>query len=98
MSKRFQRKQENFQCENCGYFVQGNGYTNHCPQCLWSKHVDLNPGDRQSTCHGMMEPIKVDQKKGAYMIVHKCLTCGLEKRNKTDKDDNFEVLLFLSAY
>ena len=98
MSKRFQRKQENFQCENCGHLVQGNGYTNHCPQCLWSKHVDLNPGDRESTCHGMMEPIKVDQKKGTYMIVHKCLACGLEKRNKTAKDDNFEVLLFLSAY
>ena len=23
-----------------------NGYTNHCSQCLWSKHVDINPGDR----------------------------------------------------
>jgi len=23
-----------------------NGYTNHCSQCLWSKHVDINLGDR----------------------------------------------------
>ncbi|MEM8777365.1 MAG: RNHCP domain-containing protein [Cyanobacteria bacterium P01_G01_bin.49] len=98
MSKKFQRKQENFNCENCGYFVRGNGYTNHCPQCLWSKHVDLNPGDRQSRCRGMMEPIRVEFKKGNYLIVHRCLSCGFEKRNKTARDDNFDLLVILAAY
>lgn len=97
MSQKFQRKLENFTCDHCGYFVQGNGYTNHCPHCLWSKHVDLNPGDRRATCHGMMEPIKVELKQGAYVIKHRCLTCGFEKPNKAARDDNFEVLLVLAA-
>ena len=44
------------------------GYScrNHCPNCLYSKHVDKNPGDRQEDCHGMLEPIgiEIDSKKG----------------------------------
>ncbi|HYC79501.1 MAG TPA: RNHCP domain-containing protein, partial [Candidatus Binatia bacterium] len=55
--KLFQRTPENFVCENCGTKVSGNGYTNHCPNCLYSKHVDNNPGDRLNKCHGLMEPI-----------------------------------------
>src|SRR3989338_8156335 len=47
-SRRFQRTKEDFTCERCGFFVRGSGYTNHCPQCLWSKHVDVNPGNRQA--------------------------------------------------
>lgn len=38
--KNFTRVIEDFICENCGTEVKGNGYTNHCPKCLWSKHVD----------------------------------------------------------
>jgi hypothetical protein len=42
--KRFQKTVEDFVCEHCGHPVAGNGYTNHCSQCLWSKHVDDNSG------------------------------------------------------
>ncbi|MFJ8519606.1 RNHCP domain-containing protein [Lysinibacillus xylanilyticus] len=57
------RKNENiaFQCENCGTIVEPNGsFRNHCPNCLFSKHMDNVPGDRASTCKGLMRPIGVD--------------------------------------
>lgn len=58
-AKKFQRCTEDFDCGHCGFRVQGNGFTNHCPQCLWSAHVDINPGDRAATCRALMEPIAV---------------------------------------
>ena len=70
----FQRKVENFKCEHCGQMVEGNGYTNHCPYCLWSKHVDNSPGDRTNHCEGLMMPIDYEVKRsGTYFIIHKCL-------------------------
>lgn len=50
--KKFQRQIEDFVCEKCGKEVKGDGYTDHCPRCLRSKHVDVNPGDRRSKCNG----------------------------------------------
>ena len=88
-SKKFKRTKEDFVCEQCGSPVQGNGYTNHCPQCLWSKHVDVNPGDRAAACHGLMEPIRIELKKGGYMILHRCVSCGFEKPNKAAEGDVF---------
>ena len=64
-NKKFSRKIENFTCQICNHFNQGSGYTNHCTQCFYSKHVDVNPGDRSAECEGMMKPIsyKIDKKK-----------------------------------
>ncbi len=91
--KRFQKRTENFVCGNCGEYVVGDGFTNHCPKCLWSKHVDKNPGDRMEKCGGLMEPIGVDQKRGEFVLIHKCLKCGTIKRNKVSPNDDREVLL-----
>ena len=55
--KGFTKTVEDFNCAHCGAVVHGNGYTNHCPHCLYSRHVDNNPGDRLATCGGMMRPI-----------------------------------------
>jgi hypothetical protein len=96
MSKVFQKKKEDFKCENCGFEVKGSGYTNHCPLCLYSKHVDINPGDRLCDCKGLMKPIGVDKKDGEYILIHKCITCGVEKRNKIAKEDSFEEIIKLS--
>jgi hypothetical protein len=92
-SKRFQRKIEDFVCQNCGQNVRGGGYTNHCPSCLWSRHVDVNPGDRQSDCGGMMRPITVEYGNGRYHLVHLCEKCGFKKKNKCSPDDNIPGLL-----
>lgn len=90
MSLLFQKKKEDFVCEKCGTEIGGNGYTNHCSHCLWSKHVDVNPGDRASVCEGMMEPVKVEYEKGEWILTHKCTKCAYEKRNKVAKEDNVE--------
>jgi hypothetical protein len=97
MSRKFQRLIENFICENCGEPVSGDGYTNHCHVCLWSKHVDINPGDREADCQGLMKPVSVDKKRGNYRILHSCVKCDLEKWNKTNPEDNFEVILQIAA-
>ena len=93
MEPKFQRRIEDFRCENCGTQVVGNGFTNHCPKCLWSKHVDINPGDRSELCGGMMEPIGVESKADGYRILFRCTRCSEERWNKTAPEDDFEVLL-----
>jgi predicted RNA-binding Zn-ribbon protein involved in translation (DUF1610 family) len=97
MSLQFIKNKENFVCEKCGVEVIGDGYTNHCPECLWSKHVDINPGDRVEVCEGMMEPISVHVKNREYSILHKCEKCGFERLNKAQKEDNFDMLVQISA-
>lgn len=93
----FTRRKENFLCEQCGATVQGTGYTNHCPQCLWSKHVDLHPGDRASLCGGAMAPRSVTVSSGVHKIIHQCTICGFIRRQRADKDDNGDELIELSA-
>ena len=77
--KRFTKNDDSFICAHCGKEVKPLGYSsrNHCPFCLWSLHVDKNPGDRAEECRGELRPVKVlpDAKKG-YIIVHKCEKCG----------------------
>lgn len=94
--KRFTRRIEDFTCEHCGTLVHGDGYTNHCPQCLWSKHVDNNPGDRESDCGGMMEPIAIESKKDGYIITHKCQKCGKIIRQHSAENDKFDSILKIS--
>ena len=102
------RGQENagFVCENCGQSVAplSNGsYRNHCPFCLFSKHVDIMPGDRQNTCGGLMQPIGIQYKSGkGYQIIHRCLKCGRQSVNKiaenTIQHDNMDVVIRLTMF
>ncbi len=95
--KTFTRRIENFTCAHCGADVLGNGYTNHCPKCLWSKHVDNNPGDRQSTCGGMMKPIAVAPDKDGYIITHKCEKCGKTIKQHTAENDDIDTIIAISS-
>ena len=94
--KTFQRNIEDFTCEHCGLKVVGDGYTNHCPNCLWSKHVDINPGDRAASCGGMMEPVALELNSGEYILTHRCIRCRYEKRNRTSQKDSRDVLVALA--
>ncbi len=103
--KRFTKNDNGFICAHCGKNVEPLGYTsrNHCPFCLWSLHLDINPGDRASDCGGHLRPVKVetDPKKG-YIIVHKCEKCGEIRRNRAAHDakvqpDDIDLLIKLTA-
>lgn len=93
----FKRVVEDFVCEECGARVGGSGYTNHCPKCLWSKHVDVNPGDRAEDCGGMMEPVRVEGSSPSYTLLHRCVKCGREQRNMVSPHDNMEQILGLAS-
>lgn len=95
--KKFQRKIEDFVCEKCDFYVEGDGYTNHCPKCLWSRHVDVNPGDREEKCGGMMEPVRISIKKGENYVNHRCVKCDFERVNKVKKEDNFDTIVKISS-
>lgn len=99
-SKLFTKLDEGFICRNCGAKVEPLGYTsrNHCPKCLCSLHLDVNPGDRASDCKGLMKPIfaEPDAKKG-YIITHKCTRCGAIRRNKAANDDDMGLIIKLTV-
>lgn len=97
MEKKFTRRVENFVCENCGEHVQGDGYTNHCPNCLHSKHVDKNPGDRLARCGGIMKPTDLKQGRKDFTITFVCERCGHTRKNRTAANDNMEKIIELST-
>ena len=92
-----------FKCLNCGRPVSampalsGVNNRNHCPYCLWSKHVDLRAaGDRLAVCKGPMPPIGLTVKRsgkkyaaaaGELMLVHRCAHCGALSLNRMAADD-----------
>lgn len=103
--KRFTKNDSGFICRHCGREVKPLGYSsrNHCPFCLWSLHVDINPGDRACECGGEMEPVRAepDPKKG-YVIIHRCTKCGEIRRNRAAHDapvqpDNIKLIIKLTA-
>jgi DNA-directed RNA polymerase subunit RPC12/RpoP len=94
--KKFSRRTEDFVCANCGTKVAGNGYTNHCPSCLWSQHVDVNPGDRASSCRGLMEPLHIEQHGSKLVLVTRCTRCGHQHRNRTSNQDSTDAIIAVS--
>lgn len=93
--KKFTRTIEDFTCEHCNMLVKGTGYTNHCPQCLWSKHVDINPGDRAEECGGMMKPVGYQKISNNERVMQQCQKCGFDRPCKLQPEDNREVLYTL---
>ncbi len=90
--------------------VSGVNNRNHCPYCLWSRHLDQRKaGDRLSTCRGHMEPVGLTvkhtlkryqaEKQGELMLIHRCAACGKLSINRIAGDDNTLLLndLFLGS-
>lgn len=88
MSRAFIKRQENFICGHCAAAVAGDGYTNHCPRCLYSRHADVSPGDRLAECDGLMAPVALRRRHGLEQIVHRCLKCHHVKVNRISPADN----------
>lgn len=85
--------QDSFTCKVCGRLVlplgAGSSHRNHCPNCLSSLHLDLEPGDRAADCGGIMEPIGVWVRKGGeWAVIHRCRRCGGLRSNRLAADDN----------
>lgn len=92
--RKFIRHKEDFVCKNCNQFVEGNGYTNHCPKCLYTLHVDKYPGDRQELCHGLMKPIDIVTKGGEPKhVIHKCSICKIVKQNILSTSDSRQAII-----
>ena len=102
--KRWQIDDSEFRCCHCKNMIgisamMGTMHRNHCPYCLWSKHVDTKPGNRKSSCHGAMRPIGLTLKHGGYdkygrkriddiMIIHICKSCRTVNINRIAADDS----------
>ena len=92
---------ESFLCTHCGRPVTAQGagsdHRNHCPYCLYSRHLDITPGDREADCGGSMEPIAVwVRKKGEWAVIHRCKICGSLSSNRIAADDNPMKLMSLA--
>ena len=93
-----------FRCLHCGSlvsidpFLAGVNHRNHCPYCLWSRHLDLlQPGDRLAACKAPMQPVGLALKRtpkryaayeaGELLIIHHCTGCGRLSLNRLAADD-----------
>ncbi len=98
-----------FKCLHCQHPVSANSLVsgvhnrNHCPYCLWSRHMDLHrPGDRLAACRAGMRPVGLTLKKtgkkygpgtGELMLIHLCHDCGKVSINRIAADDDPEMIL-----
>jgi hypothetical protein len=89
-----------FRCRHCRLDVPtdavGTAHRNHCPSCLWSRHVDDKPGDRAAQCGAAMEPLAITVRgDGEWVVVHRCTGCDELHLNRSAGDDNVYMLLQL---
>ncbi len=98
--KQFIMRNESFVCEHCGKNVAKSNYTarDHCPFCLYSKHVDINPGDRLNPCHGLLIPIGIEKFKHTYKILYQCEKCLQLHKNIALQDDDMDLIIALSVH
>jgi hypothetical protein len=92
--ERVEARDGTFRCKHCktmvGVPLSGGKHRNHCPLCLYSRHVDRRmPGDRAANCRSMMEPVGITTRRdGEQMLVHECRGCGVIRHNRIAADDN----------
>jgi hypothetical protein len=81
------------------YRALGTAHRNHCPNCLWSRHLDDDrPGDRDADCGSLMEPIAITVRgDGEWVVVHRCTGCDEVHLNRSAADDNPLMLLRLAV-
>ena len=97
--KNFTMRDEEFICDACGKEVLPLKYSarDHCPYCLYSKNVDIMPGDRKNTCLGLLKPVGIEKFRDTYKIVYRCKKCGELHKNIMAKDDDMDLIISLSS-
>lgn len=95
MTRRFIHRNDSFICLVCSSEVGPlkGSCRNHCPECLSSRHVDINPGDRLNTCQSIMRPVQIIMKGDKQILIHECVECEHLQRNIVAPDDNLEKIL-----
>nr|WP_184889543.1 RNHCP domain-containing protein [Sphaerisporangium siamense] len=91
-----------FRCLHCRLDVPadapGTAHRNHCPTCLWSRHLDDTPGDGAAECASGMAPIAIHARHdGEWAIIHRCTACGTLNANRVAGDDNPLTLMRLAV-
>jgi hypothetical protein len=94
-------RHDSFTCLVCNTSIPGAAFgtrhRNHCPHCLWSRHLDDEPGDRRCPCREPMEPVAIEVRRtGEWAVVHRCTGCGVLKANRIAGDDHELALLALA--
>jgi hypothetical protein len=96
--------EQGFICRHCNLYVPcdparaGVQNRNHCPYCLWSRHLDWRiAGDRLAGCRAAMQPIGLTIKRsrnkyagvrdGELMLIHRCTVCAKVAINRIAADD-----------
>ena len=84
---------ESFFCGNCSKEVSvgGSMIRDHCPYCLWGRHLDNVPGDRMAQCGGLMKPISFSFQGGVRWIHYHCSRCSHKFRVRSHPDDVMEL-------
>lgn len=84
------RVDEAFACLHCGESVDAGGarVRDHCPRCLRSRHVDVVPGDRASSCLGILDPVGLEQLGESWVIAYRCRRCRAAHRCRAHEDDD----------
>jgi len=96
------RPAPSFNCSHCRALIAGEApgtrHRNHCPTCLWSRHVDNSPGDRAADCGSSMEPLAISVRgDGEWLLIHRCTGCKELHLNRTAGDDNVLLLMRLAV-
>ncbi len=96
--KKFNMVDETFICLHCGKKVNKLEYSarDHCNNCLYSLHVDINPGDRLNKCQGLLKPIGINKYRDTYKILYQCEKCHEFHQNIMANDDNMDEIIKLS--
>lgn len=98
-----------FKCIHCRHHISSDSALsgvvnrNHCPYCLYSRHLDLyKAGDRLSACKGQMKPVGLtlkktnkkygSEKQGELMLIHLCTECDKVSINRIAADDIADTL------
>lgn len=97
---RFIANNQGFVCKVCGVQVppHPSSSRDHCNDCLYSLHIDINPGDRENPCKGLLEPIGIELKRGEKHILYKCQNCSGRVVNAAAPDDNQEEIIRLAHF
>ena len=84
---------ESFVCGHCGKDVPIGDVMirDHCPFCLWGRHLDNIPGDRAADCGGLMRPLSFSVAGGVRWIHYECTQCSHMFRVRSHPDDTQEL-------